>query len=148
MNAGIKIDSVDLNIVQILEKNGRTTINKIASKLSISAGTVRNRIRKLTEGGYLKVKGLVNPDSESVKQYIYILVTLQRNDNWVKLAQKVSELEDVKSVSMITGRFHLVVEVFIDPHKLISFLTQQLPSIGEIVFTETLVSVKHFNKWV
>jgi Lrp/AsnC family transcriptional regulator for asnA, asnC and gidA len=144
----VKLDQVDRDIAAILEENGRISINEIAAALSISEGTVRNRLKKVMDSDYLKIKGLVNPDFSSVNQYIYILVTLQRNDNWMVAAEKVAQLENVKSVSMVTGRFHLVVEVFIDPHSLIDFLTRQLPSIGEIAFTESLVTVKNYNKWV
>jgi DNA-binding Lrp family transcriptional regulator len=144
----MKIDDIDIKIAKILEDDGRMSINEIASKLSISEGTARNRFRKLADHGFLKVKGLINPDYGSVKQYIYILVTLQRNDKWLIAAQKIAKLEDVKSVSMVTGRFHFVVEVFLDPHSLIDFLTKDLPSIGEIAFTESLVTVKNFEKWV
>ncbi len=144
----MKVDDLDYDIAQILEENGRISVNDIATRLEISEGTVRNRLKKLTDSNFLKIKGLVNPDFSSVKQYMYILVTLKGNDNWLVAAEKVSELEEVKSVSMVTGRFHLVVEVFIDPHNLIYFLTTKLPSIGEIVFTESLVTVKSFRKWV
>lgn len=144
----MKIDKIDLEIAKIMEKDGRISINEIASQLSISEGTARNRYKKLTENGFLKVKGLVNPDTNKVKQTIYILVTLQRNDNWVVAGEKMADLPDVKSVSMVTGRFHFVVELFIDPHNLIDFLTKELPSIGEIAFTESLVTVRNFNKWV
>lgn len=144
----MKIDNVDIQIVKILEEDGRMSINEIASRLSISEGTARNRFKKLVDHGFLKTKGLINPDYGSVKQYIYILITLQKNDNWVIAAEKISKLDEVKSVSMVTGRFHLVVEVFLDPHSLIDFLTKELPSIGEIAFTESLVTVKNFEKWV
>ncbi|MCK5094059.1 MAG: AsnC family protein, partial [Spirochaetes bacterium] len=65
---------MNLKILQILEENGRTPNNEIAARLSISEGTVRNRIKKLTESNFLKVKGLTNPEHWSDKQLIFILV--------------------------------------------------------------------------
>ncbi len=144
----IKIDSIDLKIVDILSQNGRIPNNEIASRLSISEGTVRNRIKKLTENNLLKVKGLVNPDQGTEKQLIYILITLQMNKRWKETAQRVSELHNVRSVSMITGRFDLIVELFIEPHNLINFLTNELSTIGTVASTESLVTIKNFNKWV
>ncbi len=144
----MKIDNIDLQIAKILENDGRASINEIATTLSISEGTARNRFKKLLQNGFLKVKGLVDPNHNLVEQCIYILVTLQKNDNWLIAGEKMSNLKGVKSVSMVTGRFHFIVELFIDPHSLIDFLTKELPSIGEIAFTETLVTVKNFKKWV
>jgi Lrp/AsnC family transcriptional regulator for asnA, asnC and gidA len=144
----MKIDQVDLKIVEILGESGRIPNNEIAAKLSISEGTVRNRIKKLTENNFLRVKGLLNPDEGSGKQLIFILVTLVMTKNWKEVAERVSELPNVKSVSMITGRFDLVIELFIEPHNLISFLTEQLSTVGEIKSTESLVTIKNFKKWV
>ncbi len=144
----IKIDAIDLEIVDILSQNGRIPNNEIAARLSISEGTVRNRIKKLTVNNLLKVKGLINPDEGTEKQLIYILVTLQMNKKWKETAQRVSDLPNVRSVSMITGRFDLIVELFIEPHNLINFLTNELSTIGTVASTESLVTIKNFNKWV
>jgi Lrp/AsnC family transcriptional regulator for asnA, asnC and gidA len=144
----MKIDQMDMRIIEILEENGRVPNNEIATKLSISEGTVRNRIKKLSENNFLKVKGLINPDEGTKKQLIFILVTLVMTKQWKEIAKKVSELPNVKSVSMITGRFDLVIELFIEPHNLINFLTEELSTVGEIKSTESLVTIKNFKKWV
>ena len=144
----MKVDSTDLKIIQILEKNGRTPNNEIAARVSISEGTVRNRIKKLTDSKFLTVKGLTNPERWTDKQLIFVLVKLEITKNWKEIAQKVSELETVKSVSMITGRFDLIIEIFMEPHNLINFLTQDLASVGNISSTESLITIKNFNKWV
>ena len=144
----MKIDATDLKIIQILEENGRTPNNEIAARVSISEGTVRNRIKKLSDSNFLKVKGLTNPEHWIDKQLIFILVQLEITKNWKLIAKKVSELKAVKSVSMITGRFDLIIELFIEPHNLINFLTQDLASVGNISSTESLVTIKNFNKWV
>ncbi len=144
----MKIDEIDMGIVKILSENGRIPNNEIASRLTISEGTVRNRIKKLTDSNFLKVKGMINPDEGTEKQLIFILITLQVTKKWKETAQKISRLKDVKSVSMITGRFDLVIELFLEPQNLINFLTEELSTIGEVFSTESLVTIKNFNKWV
>ena len=144
----MKIDQVDMKIIDILEDNGRTANNEIASRLQISEGTVRNRIKKLTESGFLKVKGLTNPNKRTDKQLIFILASLDMTKHWEDIAEKVSKLSGVKSVSMITGRFDLIIKVYIEPHNLINFLTHDLSSVGSIASTESLVTIKSFKNWV
>lgn len=144
----MKLDDTDLKIIDVLAGNGRTPNNEIAERLSISEGTVRNRIKKLADGGFLRVKGLTNPDEHTERQLIFILVKLEVTKNWKDIARAVSELPWVKSVSMITGRFDLIVEIFIEPHNLINFLTEDLGGIGSISSTESLTTIKNFNKWV
>ena len=144
----MKIDYINLKILQILEENGRTPNNEIAVRLSISEGTVRNRIKKLTESNFLKVKGLTNPEHWSDKQLIFILVQLEMTKRWKEIARSVSELPGVKSVSMITGRFDLIIELFLEPHNLINFLTNDLAGVGNISSTESMVTIKNFKKWI
>ncbi len=144
----LKIDNTDMRIIEILEKNGRTPNNEIAVRLSISEGTVRNRIKKLTESNFLHVKGLTNPEERTDKQLIFILVQLEVTKKWNEIAKKVSELPNVKSVSMVTGRFDLIIDLFIEPHNLIDFLTEDLAAVGNISSTESLVAIKNFNKWI
>ncbi len=144
----MKIDYINLKILQILEENGRTPNNEIAARLSISEGTVRNRIKKLTESNFLKVKGLTNPEHWSDKQLIFILVQLEMTKRWKEIARSVSELPGVKSVSMITGRCDLIIELFLEPHNLINFLTNDLAGVGNISSTESMVTIKNFKKWV
>ena len=144
----MKIDKLDLKIIDILEENGRTPNNEIASRLNISEGTVRNRIKKLTENDFLKVKGLTNPNNRTDKQLIYILAQLDTTKKWEETAQQLSDLPDVKSVSMITGRFDLIITLYIETHRLIEFLSNELTSIGTIASTESLVTIRSFNRWV
>ena len=144
----MKIDETDRSIISILEENGRVPNNDIAARLAISEGTVRNRIKKLTENNYLKIRGQIDPDAYATKQLIFILVKLAITKRWREIAERVSQLPNVKSVSMITGRFDLIVEVYIEHHSLIDFLTHDLAEVGDISSTESLVTIGNFNKWV
>ena len=148
MLTSIKVDRLDLKIIDILEENGRIANNEIGSRLDVSEGTVRNRIKKLIESGFLKVKGLTNPNMQTDKQLIFILASLEVTKNWENVAEKVSKLPGVKSVSMVAGRFDLLIKLFIEPHALIHFLARDLSSVGSISSTESLVIIKSFNKWV
>jgi len=144
----MKTDRTDISIVQILENNGRIPNNEIAARLGISEGTVRNRIKKLTENNFLKIRGQVNPDADRTKQFIFILVKLAITKRWKEIAEQVSKLPNVKSVSMITGRFDLIVEVYIEHQNLIDFLTHDLADVGDILSTESLVTIRNIDKWV
>ncbi|RKX76168.1 MAG: hypothetical protein DRP87_12675 [Spirochaetes bacterium] len=144
----MKIDEVDLKIINFLEENGRMTNKEMAAKLSLSEGTIRNRINKLVSNNFLKVKGLTNPSARTDKQIVYILVKVPLHKGWDQTGRRISEIPEVKSVSLLTGRFDLLVEVFIEPSRLVDFINEKLGSIKSIDSTESLISVKHYNKWI
>jgi DNA-binding Lrp family transcriptional regulator len=58
-----RLDSLDLSIVEILEKNGRTSNRKISRILGVSEGTVRTRIKRLHEDGLLRIIAVRNIDA-------------------------------------------------------------------------------------
>lgn len=144
----LRLDETDYRILAILEENGRTPNNEIAARLDLSEGTVRNRIRKLTGGNYLKIRGLTNVNMRTDKQLLFIMIKLTSTKHWERTAQKVSALPHVRSVSMITGRYDLVVEIYIEPYNLINFLTNDLTSVQCIGTSESLAAIKTFSKWI
>jgi len=144
----MKIDEVDLSILRLLEENGRTPNNIVAKKLSLSEGTVRNRIKKLLDNHMLRVKGLTNPNIRTDKQLIYILAKIPLHKDWDATAKKIAQMQDVKSVSMVTGRFDALIEAFIEPYHLFHFLNEKLSEIANIVSTESLIVVRSYKKWV
>jgi len=144
----MKIDKIDLEIIACLNKNGRISNNEIASKLSISEGTVRNRIRKLTENNYLKVKGLINPNQITEKQVIFLGAKVSVSKDLEKAAEAVAKLPAVNSTSIVTGRFDLIIEVFLEPYAVINFLCNDLAKLDSIISTETFMTLKNYDKWI
>ncbi len=144
----LKIDVTDLQILEILRENGRTPNNEIAARLSISEGTVRNRIKKMMDGGFLSVRGLTNPDLREDKQIIFILVKISPHKDWDMVARRIAGFPGVVSVCMLTGRFDLLIETYIEPRNLIHMLSDRLSGIESIVSTESLICVRSYNKWI
>ena len=144
----MKIDDVDLGIMKLLEEDGRTPNNVIAKKLSLSEGTVRNRIKKLSDNHLLKVKGLTNPNVRTDRQLIYILAKIPLHKEWDATAKRIAQIPDVKAVSMLTGRFDALIEVFIEQYKLFQFLNEKMSEIPNVVSTESLIAVRTYKKWV
>lgn len=144
----MKIDEIDLQIIDLLKHNGRTQNNEIACRLSISEGTVRNRIKKLIDCNFLSIQGLVNPEQIKKKQIIFLAVQIAESKNLEKTAQRVARLEGVNSVYMVTGRYDLLIEIFIEPQNLINFLSNHLAKIDFIASTESFLTLRSYNRWI
>ena len=144
----MKIDNVDLNIMRCLEENGRVPNNEIAGRLSLSEGTVRNRIQKLLNNNLLRVKGLTNPNIRDDKVLFFILVKVAMHKDWANIGEKLSQTPEVKSVSMVTGRFDIILEVFLPREQIMHFISEQISDIKNILSTESLLVVKSHEKWI
>jgi Lrp/AsnC family transcriptional regulator, regulator for asnA, asnC and gidA len=144
----MKVDEIDLKIVEVLEENGRMTNNELATRLKISEGTVRNRVKKLLENNYLSIRGHCNPELVKKKLVIFLGIKILGNKDLEKTAIAISKLPSVKSVSMVTGRYDIFAELFIKPIELVNFLRNELAKLSAVISTESFISLKNFNKWV
>ena len=56
-----ELDKTDELILKELQEDGRISYRTIAEKLDISDGTVRVRVNRMMESGFLKVSALIDP---------------------------------------------------------------------------------------
>ena len=96
----------------------------------------------------MKIRALVNPTCITEKQCIFLGIKVAINKDTIKTAEAIIKLPDVKSAAIVTGRFDLLVEVFLAPHRLIHFLSEDLAGTGTIVAVESFIALKTFNKWI
>lgn len=144
-----KFDETDRKIIAMLRDDGRMTNNEIARTLDISEGTVRNRIKKLTEDGAIRITGLVNPDFLPEKHLVLLEIKVAVSRDLKRIAEQIAGLSGVVSVYIITGRMDIMAEVFVESKfGLIEFIGTDLATVEGIVSTETHVIMKHYNKWI
>ena len=141
-------DQLDWKIINVLSKK-HIPNSTLAKKLQVSEGTVRQRLKKLQKRGVLKVRALRDPNILENQQLAIVAATLMEAKLLDKKAQEVSELENVLSVSIVSGRYDILIEVLVESNRgLVSFLTEKLSTVKGISKTETFVILKSYEKWV
>lgn len=50
-----KLDKVDLQILRTLQENARLTTKELAARVSLSSTPVFERLKRLENGGYIKI---------------------------------------------------------------------------------------------
>ena len=73
------LDRTDLQILRVLQENGRLTIKELASKVSLSSTPVYERLKRLEGNGYIK-KYIAVLDAEKLNQgfIVFCNVKLKR----------------------------------------------------------------------
>ena len=56
-----ELDTLDYQLINLLQENGRATNTEIANEIGVSEGTVRRRYRNLIEEGVIKVVAIPDP---------------------------------------------------------------------------------------
>jgi Lrp/AsnC family transcriptional regulator for asnA, asnC and gidA len=144
-----ELDELDRGIIQALRDDGRANNSTIAAKLGVAEGTIRQRVRKLTEAGVVRVSAQVNPEIISEHQLCMLGVKVEESRRLEASADAVSRLPEVRSVAIVTGRYDLLVEVLVaSNHGLIKFLSESLASVPGIQSSETFLLLKTYDKWI
>ncbi len=140
----MNIDKTNLAIIRHL-RNGRKSYQKISRDLSISENTVRTRVQKLIEEGILDINGVVNPESIDGHRVVIVGVKLHSMD-LVNKGKDFSNLKGVVSVSVVTGRFDLILVVLLKSgFGLLEFYTEEVSRVKDVQSVETFVVYKSYN---
>jgi Lrp/AsnC family transcriptional regulator for asnA, asnC and gidA len=140
----MNIDKTNLAIIKHL-RNGRKSYQRIARDLAVSENTVRTRVQKLIEEGILDINGVVDPESMDGHRVVIVGVKLQSMD-LVNKGKEFSNLKGVVSVSVVTGRFDLIIVVLLKSgFGLLEFYTEEVSRITDVQSVETFVVYKSYN---
>jgi Lrp/AsnC family transcriptional regulator for asnA, asnC and gidA len=140
----MKIDATNLAIIKQL-RDGRKSFKTIAEELSVSENTIRARVSKLVEEGVLEISGVVDPESLPGHGVVMVGVKLQSMD-LIKKGEEFSKLRVVVSVSVVTGRFDLILLVLLkEGFGLLEFYTEEVAKIKGVQSVETFVVYKSYH---
>jgi len=140
----MKIDHTNLAIIKQL-RDGRKSFKTIAEELSVSENTIRARVSKLVEEGVLEISGVVDPESLPGHGVVMVGVKLQSMD-LIKKGEEFSKLRGVVSVSVVTGRFDLILLVLLkEGFGLLEFYTEEVAKIKGVHSVETFVIYKSYH---
>ncbi len=141
-------DEIDWKIIDIL-RSGYESNNALARRLEVSEAMIRRRISKLKDAGILAIRALINPDVLTDRQLVMVAVNIAETRLLDAKAGELAGLDGVLSVSLVSGRYDLLVEVLVDSNTgLVRFLTEHLSQVDGVSHTETFLLLKSCNKFV
>ncbi|MBI4284744.1 MAG: Lrp/AsnC family transcriptional regulator [Chloroflexi bacterium] len=133
------IDEIDEQLMRLLAEDGRMSSETLGKKLSLSAATVRRRIRNLIKRDALKISALVNPAKLGFATVCVIALDVATT-NIEAVMEVLSQFNEVKWVSATTGKYDVMVVASFRYHDdLLKFLENKVAKLDGIRDTETFV---------
>lgn len=129
---GIQLDSIDHQIVALLQHNGRISYAEIAGALGLTESTARRRALRLLRSGYVRVVAVGNPVLLGYQDVVFIWfkVDLQQ---LATVVAALSRQVAIRYLSRTAGAVDLAAEaVFRDDAELFAFLNGPLAAISGI----------------
>ncbi len=108
------LDTKDLAILRLLQKNARITIKEISAKVHLSTTPVHDRIKRMEDSGVIKQYATL-VDHAKVKKGLIVIcyVSLRQHSKnaGVKFIKTIHELNEVIECFSISGEFDFMLKV-------------------------------------
>ncbi len=139
-------DSLNRQIVALLQQDGRTPFRTIAETLDVSEGTVRNRVNWMKQAGFLTIVAIVDPASISYRSDAMIGIKVAPGHTPASVADRLGECPNVVYILWVSGRFDLLIEVVFDAEDgLIDFMETFCYGDAAISSAEVMTGIKMFK---
>jgi Lrp/AsnC family transcriptional regulator, leucine-responsive regulatory protein len=135
------INEIDTGILNILQKNARTSNAEIARQVGLAPSAVFERIRKLEERGVvLGYRAEINPKAVGLGQLAFTFVRSNDRPGGIGTAARLAEIPEVLEVHHVAGEDCFLVKArAADAEALGRLLREKLGAVESITSTRTTI---------
>lgn len=140
-------------ILEILEKDARTTPEDIAKMLDKPVNTIKTAIKKYEKDGViLKYKAVINKElvrneDSDVRALIEVNITPQKDLGFDKIAERIYSFPEVTSCYLISGTYDLLIVVEgKNIHTVSNFVAEKLSCLENVRRTVTHFLLKKYKE--
>ena len=138
-------------ILEILEKDARTTPQQIATMTGIPVAEVKKAIKKAEEDGTIvKYRTMINwtkIGEEQVWALIEVKIQPQREVGFDAVSERIYRFPEVRSAYLVSGTYDLAVLVVgKNMHEVSDFVAQKVAPLEGVQSTVTHFMLKRFKE--
>ncbi|MGM0590307.1 MAG: Lrp/AsnC family transcriptional regulator [Halobacteriota archaeon] len=136
----MELDSTDLAILRILQRDARTPFSEIARHIDMSNATVHDRVGRMEEAGIIKgYHASVDPGGLGLGASAFIGLRVQQGKANDALAQ-LESIDRVREVHVTTGEWDVLLRVYADDtDDLRELVFEHLSSLDGFSRSQTMV---------
>ena len=147
-----KIDQIDAQLLEMLQKDGRITIKELAQQLGMSTTPIFERVKKLEKAGVIDhYAAVLNADKLGKKLYAFAHISLKDHSKALvdQFTQQITKIPQVLECHYVTGDSDFILKILLnDMEKYREFMMDQLFDMSNIAKVESFLSLsvlKHGN---
>lgn len=135
----MKLDKIDKNILEILQKNGNITNSQLSKEIGLSPAPTLERVKKLEQSNILKsYHAKLNTQTLGLGVMVFVSISLSSHkvgklESFVK---KITDIPEVLECYNVTGQGDFLVKILIEDiatyHTLIVQKLSQIEEIGNM----------------
>lgn len=110
------LDSTDLEILRLLQKDAELTNKELAAKLFKSVATIHDRVKRLKDQGYIK-RTVAILDGKKINKgliaFSHVLLTDHTDQTLTRFETEVSQFPEVMECFQMTGSVDYILRIAI-----------------------------------
>lgn len=150
MNSLHQLDDIDIMLIDILQKNGRTRRNDLAQAVDLSIPSVSERLKKLEENGIIiGYSAFVDPKKVGKDITAFINVTVDSSKHYNSFIDHAKATDEVLEIHSVTGSGTHLIKIRTENTSTLEKLLSKIQAWSGVVNTTTsivLSTMKETNK--
>jgi len=140
-NTPVVLDHLDQEIIGLLKLDGRIAFTEIAKRLGIPEATARYRVQRLLQSGTIQIHAWLNPEKLGTP-HVVIVRLIAENSQIEPIAETLAKMVEVQFVSITTGQYNIVADVYFGTHDELLALFAKIQQIPGIISYDSQVVLK------
>ena len=140
MNTLQQLDDIDIVILEILQKNGRTRRNDLAQAVDLSIPSISERLRKLEENGFITgYAAVIDPKKVGKDITAFITVTVDSSKHYNSFIDHARATDEILEIHSVTGSGTHLLKIRTENTSTLEKLLSKIQAWSGIVNTTTSV---------
>lgn len=147
-----KLDRIDRNILDELQKNGRLSNVELSKRVGLSPTPCLERVKRLESDNYIVgYKAILNPEKLEAALLVLVEITLTKTspDVFNDFSKAVHELDVIQECHLVSGDFDFLLKTRVSDmaayRELLGDTLLRLPSVSESRTYVVMEEVKSSN---
>ena len=136
------MDSIDRQIISLLQKNARSSISEISTQVNLSIPATSDRIRKIEAAGIItQYTAIVDPGALGLKLTAMMFISLEKprfSDNFVAF---VNTKDEILECHYLAGDFDYLIKIVTESTETLEYLLRSIKSVPGVQKTQTIVTL-------
>ena len=142
----MKLDEIDSKIISMLQEDGRASFSDIAESVKRTEVTVRRRVKRLKDEGYIKRFTVVLDPLKIGKSIRAIIRVKTVMKHATAVSKKLSKFKEVNEAYFLDGACGLIMMVTVnDLTELYQFLETRLGTVEGLGDAETCIVLEEIK---
>ena len=141
------IDKIDIQILEILQRDGRTSASDIAKVVELSVPAIGERIKKLSGKKFIKKHTTILGHKEAgLDLTAYVFIVSEHSDHYDKFVRKTNESTAVMECHSITGGGSHILKVRVKNSQALEDLLYEIQNWPGVSRTQSNVVLSTYKE--